>query len=132
MLCRQLMRTDCPVCEADENLAEVAQRWRPHDEYAIVLDGKRPVGVVSRNAERTRGAIAAASVREIMVPTLLCGEKDSVRHLGAEMLRDNVSAAVVARGTEIVGLVRLSDVVGVLLRQRDGLHPKNHIKHREP
>jgi tRNA nucleotidyltransferase (CCA-adding enzyme) len=129
-----LMTQDVISVEADEPLAVAQLLWsRYHLQHLPVMDGGRPVGVLSR--AEALAALKRADENEIVVRDLMVMQSEQVRpgtplrHAATLMLKHQIrSLAVMDEGGQLVGVLTDEDLLRFALelvtdldRMADGL-----------
>ena len=118
ILVRDMMTKEPRVVRRDTSVQEVVATMNKFDiSSVIVVEGKRPVGIVTHKdiiskLVQARIPPDAVTAREVMTsPTLTINEDASIEEAARLMAKKRIKKLVVTRNNELVGIVTSSDLM---------------------
>lgn len=116
LLVRDVMSSAAVVANKGESLGDViAKMKRGHLREVPVLDGDRPIGLVSYQSFLMRRSVPLSSkVEQVMRPVPRLDENMPVTSAVEELMSAGVRGAPVVRNNKMVGFVSRTDIIKVL------------------
>ena len=116
LLVKDIMSTSAVTVNKGDTLAEVLARMKKDRLREVpVLDGDRPMGLVSYSSFLTRRSLPLSSkVEQVMLPCPRLEEDMMLTNAVEEMMSAGVRGAPVVRAHKMVGFVSRTDVIRIL------------------
>lgn len=118
LLVKDIMTPSALTADKGETVSQVISKMKKNRVRELpVMDGERPLGLVSHKALLARRNVPlSAKVEHIMIPCPRLEEDMKVIHAAEEMMSAGVRGAPVVRNQKMIGFVSRTDIVKVLPR----------------